>query len=84
MDTTAELNTEESLSSDAAMAADNAPPESTGAEVGQAPAPSVSEPDASHEPEATAQGGEAVRSGTREPQARSHIVFPRVGAGAED
>ena len=60
MDTTAELNTEESLSSHVAMAADNAPPESTGAEVGQAAAPSVSKPDASQEPEATAQGGEAV------------------------
>ena len=76
MDTTAELNTEESLSSDAAMAADNAPPESTGAEVGQAPAPSVSEPDASHEPEATAQGGEAVRAEPASPKLDLISFFP--------
>ena len=76
MDTTAELNTEESLSSDAAMAADNAPPESTGAEVGQAPAPSVSEPDASHEPEATAQGGEAVPAEPASPKLDLISFFP--------
>ena len=76
MDTTAELNTEESLSSGAAMAADDAPPESTGAEVGQAPAPSVSEPDASHEPEAAAKGGEAVRSGTASPKLDLISFFP--------
>ncbi len=76
MDTTAELNTEESSSSDAAMAADNAPPESTGAEVGQAPAPSVSEPDASHEPEAKAQGGEAVRAEPESPKLDLISFFP--------
>ena len=76
MDTTAELNTEESLSSDAAMAADNAPPESTGAEVGQAPAPSVSEPDASHEPEAKAQGGEAVPAEPASPKLDLISFFP--------
>jgi hypothetical protein len=61
METTAELNTEESLPS-AAMAADYAPPEPTGDEVDQAPALAVSEPEAVHEPEATAQAGEAVRA----------------------
>ena len=76
MDTTAELNTEESSSSDAAMAADNAPPESTGAEVGQAPAPSVSEPDASHEPEATAKGGEAVPAEPASPKLDLISFFP--------
>ena len=76
MDTTAELNTEESLSSDAAMAADNAPPESTGAEVGQAPAPSVSEPDASHEPEATAKGGEGVPAEPASPKLDLISFFP--------
>jgi hypothetical protein len=76
MDTTAELNTEESLSSDEAMAADNAPPESTGAEVGQAAAPSVSEPDASHEPEATAQGGEALRAEPSSPKLDLISFFP--------
>jgi hypothetical protein len=76
MDTTAELNTEESSSSDAAMAADNAPPESTGAEVGQAAAPSVSEPDASHEPEATAQGGEALRAEPSSPKLDLISFFP--------
>jgi hypothetical protein len=76
MDTTAELNTEESSSSDAAMAADNAPPESTGAEVGQAPAPSVSEPVASHEPEATAQGGEAVPAEPESPKLDLISFFP--------
>src|SRR5271168_3176441 len=76
MDTTAELNTEESSSSDAAMAADNAPRESTGAEVGQAPAPSVSEPDASHEPEAKAQGGEAVRAEPASPKLDLISFFP--------
>jgi hypothetical protein len=75
MDTTAELNTEESLSS-AAMAADNAPPETTGAEVGQAPAPSVSEPVASHEPEAKAQGGEAVRAEPESPKLDLISFFP--------
>jgi hypothetical protein len=76
MDTTAELNTEESLSSDAAMAADNAPPESTGAEVGQAPAPSVSEPDAPHEPEATALGGVAVPAEPQSPKLDLISFFP--------
>jgi hypothetical protein len=76
MDTIAELNTEESLSSDAAIAADNAPPESTGAEVGHAPAPSVSEPDASHEPEATAKGGEAVPAEPESPKLDLISFFP--------
>ena len=76
MDTTAELNTEESLSSGAAMAADNAPPEPTGAEVGQAPAPSVSEPVASHEPEATAKGGEAVPAEPASPKLDLISFFP--------
>ena len=76
MDTTAELNTEESLSSGAAMAADNAPPESTGAEVGQAPAPSVSEPVPSHEPEATAKGGEAVPAEPASPKLDLISFFP--------
>ena len=76
MDTTAELNSEESLSSAAAMAADNASPESTGAEVGQAPAPSVSEPDASHEPEATAKGGEAVPAEPASPKLELISFFP--------
>ena len=76
MDTIAELNIEESLSSAAAMAADNAPPESTVAEVGQAPAPSVSEPDAPHEPEATAKGGEAVPAEPESPKLDLISFFP--------
>jgi hypothetical protein len=64
------------LSSGAAMAADNAPPESTGAEVGQAPAPSVSEPDAPHEPEATAEGGVAVPAEPQSPKLDLISFFP--------
>jgi hypothetical protein len=75
MDTTAELNPEEGLSS-AAIAADSDSPESTGAEVGQAPTPPVSEPDALHEPEATAQAGEAVRAEPAGPKLDLISFFP--------
>src|SRR5271156_3508691 len=75
MDTTAELNPEEGLSS-AAIAADSDSSESTGAEVGQAPTPPVSEPDALHEPEATAQAGEAVRAEPAGPKLDLISFFP--------
>jgi len=75
MDTTAELNPEEGLSS-AAIAADSDSPESTGAEVGQAPPPPVSEPEALHEPKATAQAGEAVRAEPAGPKLDLISFFP--------
>src|SRR5271156_55290 len=75
MATTAELNPEEGLSS-AAIAADSDSPESTGAEVGQAPPPPVSEPEALHEPKATAQAGEAVRAEPAGPKLDLISFFP--------